>query len=80
MTAVRAVSRKELDRAVEMLRPALQSHGGDVEVVSLEGDEVRVRLTGACRGCPMAAITMKQGVEKFLLERVNGLRKVIPVQ
>ena len=75
-TAPAVVSRKELDEAIELLRPALHSHGGDIEVVSLRGGEVKVRLQGACQGCPMAAVTLKQGVEKFLIKRVKGLKKV----
>jgi Fe-S cluster biogenesis protein NfuA len=74
--AKKGIDRKELDAAVELLRPALQSHGGDIEVVSLKGGEVKVRLQGACQSCPMAAVTLKQGVEKFLLKRVKGLKKV----
>ena len=75
-TASKAVSKKELDEAIELLRPALHSHGGDLEVVSLRGGEVKIRLQGACQGCPMAAVTLKQGVEKFLIKRVKGLKKV----
>ena len=74
--AKKLVSRKELDEAIELLRPALHSHGGDVEVVAVKGSEVQVRLQGACQGCPMAAVTLKQGVEKFLIKRVKGLKKV----
>jgi Fe-S cluster biogenesis protein NfuA len=66
----------ELDDAVQMLRPALQSHGGDLEVVSVGTDDVTVRLKGACHGCPMAQVTLTQGVEKFLLKRVKGLKRV----
>lgn len=71
-----AVSLDALREAIEQVRPALHSHGGDIELVGLEGDEVIVRLTGACQGCPMAAMTLKQGVEKFLVKRVPGLKSV----
>ena len=74
--AKKLVDRKELDEAIELLRPALYSHGGDIEVVAVKGSEVQVRLQGACQGCPMAAVTLKQGVEKFLVKRVKGLKKV----
>ena len=71
------IDRSELERAIEQIRPSLQSHGGDIELIGVVGDEVTVRLTGACRGCPMAAITMKQGVERFLLQHVRGLKTVV---
>ena len=71
-----AVNRQELDEAVTQLRPALQAHGGDLEVVAVGRDEITVRLQGACSCCPMAQVTLTQGVEKFLLKRVKGLKRV----
>ena len=57
-----------------MVRPALQGHGGDVELVSVEEDKtVKVRLQGACQGCPGAAMTMKMGIERILKEKVPEL-------
>jgi Fe-S cluster biogenesis protein NfuA len=54
------------------IRPALQGHGGDIELVSVEGDDVTVRLKGACAGCPGARMTLKNGVEKHLQEVVSS--------
>jgi Fe-S cluster biogenesis protein NfuA len=65
---------------IENLRAALQSHGGDVELVGIDDDNtVKVRLQGACQGCPGAAMTMKQGIERILRERVPEVKEVIAV-
>jgi len=65
---------------IENLRGALQSHGGDVELVSIDEDNtVNVRLQGACQGCPGAAMTMKMGIERILKERVPEVKQVVAV-
>ncbi|MBN1672023.1 MAG: NifU family protein [Kiritimatiellae bacterium] len=56
---------------LEELRKYLQSHGGDLEFVEMEGMTVRLRLQGACGGCPHAAMTIKQGIENALREEVD---------
>jgi Fe-S cluster biogenesis protein NfuA len=63
-----------------VIRPALQSHGGDVELVETDDDKnVSVRLQGACSGCPGAAMTMRAGIERILRERVPEVNEVIAV-
>ncbi len=65
---------------IESLRGALQSHGGDVELVSIDEDNtVNVRLQGACQGCPGAAMTMKSGIERILKEKVPEVKEVVAV-
>ena len=65
---------------IENLRGALQSHGGDVELVSIDEDNtVNVRLQGACQGCPGAAMTMKMGIERILKEKVSEVKEVVAV-
>jgi Fe-S cluster biogenesis protein NfuA len=65
---------------IESIRGALQSHGGDVELVGIDDDNtVKVRLQGACQGCPGAAMTMKQGIERILKEKVPEVKEVIAV-
>jgi len=65
---------------IESLRGALQSHGGDVELVSIDEDNtVNVRLQGACQGCPGAAMTMKMGIERILKEKVPEVKEVVAV-
>jgi Fe-S cluster biogenesis protein NfuA len=55
---------------LEELRSYLQADGGDLEVVSIEGSNVQLRLKGACGGCPHATMTIKQGVERILRESI----------
>ncbi|MHC4619273.1 MAG: NifU family protein [Planctomycetota bacterium] len=65
---------------IEAVRPALQGHGGDIELVGTDEDNtVRVRLQGACQGCPGAQMTMQIGVERILRERVPEVKEVIAV-
>ena len=73
--------RKKVETALAQIRPALQADGGDVELVEVTEDGiVRVTLTGACGGCPMAQITLKNGIEKRLKEKVPGVQCVEPVK
>lgn len=66
--------RQEIERALdERVRPRLRLHGGGVELVCLRGGVLRVRLTGACSGCPSAALTTRQLVEEELCAAVDGL-------
>jgi len=63
--------------ALEDIRPALQADGGDVELVEVTEDGiVRVRLQGACQGCPMSAMTLKDGIERIIKEQVPGIVEV----
>ena len=68
------------ERIIEVLdkvRPALQADGGDVEFVELTADNiVKVRLQGACKGCPMSQQTLKQGIEKFMLKEIPEIMGV----
>lgn len=62
---------------LEEIRPAIQMDGGDVELVDVEADgRVLVRLLGACTGCSMSQLTLKQGIENLLLHRVEGVTSV----
>lgn len=64
--------------ALEAIRPALQSDGGDIRVLSLDEETgvLDVELLGACGGCPMSTVTLKAGVERILMDRVEGLTEV----
>jgi len=63
-----------------VIRPALQGHGGDIELVEVDDNKnVSVRLQGACCGCPGAAMTLKAGVERLLKEKLSEVNKVIAV-
>lgn len=64
--------------ALEEVRPQLQRDGGDLEFVDVTEDgRVSVRLMGACNGCPMATMTLKQGIEAFLKEEVPEVTEVV---
>ena len=63
----------------EMVRPALQSDGGDIALVRVDGGDVYVSLVGACHSCPSAVLTMKMGVESLLAEELDGFERLIQV-
>ena len=67
---------KKVEDAIEKIRPAVQMDGGDVEFVSLEDNVVVVRMSGACSGCAMANITLKQGIEQAVREAVPEIERV----
>ncbi len=68
--------KQAIEKALEKVRPLLQRDGGDIELVEVTDGVVKVRLTGACKGCPMSQMTLKQGVEKMLMKEVPGLKEV----
>ncbi len=70
------------DKVTEILnkiRPQLQRDGGDVELVGVKDGTVKVRLTGACAGCPMSTMTLKMGIEKILKQHVPEVKAVVAV-
>jgi len=70
----------QVQKAIEMARPSLQADGGDVELVDVSDDGVvKVKLTGACHGCPMAQMTLKMGIEKLIKSKVPEIKEVISV-
>jgi len=69
--------RERVEKALAKLRPYLQRDGGDVELVDIDEDGVvKVRLTGACVGCPMSQMTLKMGIERELKKEVPEIKKV----
>jgi Fe-S cluster biogenesis protein NfuA len=68
--------RPEVEEVLNSIRPALQADGGDVELVDIDGGVVKVRLLGACGGCPMATMTLKGGIEAALKERIPAVERV----
>ena len=65
----------------EHVRPGLRMDGGDVDVIDYDSSTgtVKVRLTGACGGCPMASLTLQMGVERTLKEHIPEVKQVVPV-
>ena len=62
--------------ALEVIRPAIQMDGGDLKLESVADGKVTVRLLGTCDGCPMSPVTLRQGVERILRERVPEITEV----
>ena len=68
---------EKIKEVLDEIRPNLQADGGDVEFVDVDEDGVvKVKLTGACDGCPMAVLTLKAGIERVLKDKVEGVEKV----
>lgn len=70
----------KVQAAIDKIRPMLQADGGDVELVSVNAGTVTVRLKGACSGCPMSQMTLKNGIERMLKEQVPGVQSVESVR
>ena len=69
----------KIEAVLAQIRPALQSDGGDVELVDVNEGVVRLKLKGACAGCPMATMTLRHGIEQVLKEKVPEVKEVIAV-
>ena len=69
----------KVETALDKIRPALQADGGDVELVGVEEGVVKVRLKGACAGCPVSEMTLKQGIERLLKEQIPEVKEVVAV-
>jgi Fe-S cluster biogenesis protein NfuA len=69
--------KEKVEAAIAKVRPMLKADGGDVELVNVSEDGVvQVRLQGACRGCPMSQMTLKNGIERIIKQEVPGVKKV----
>ena len=72
--------RDRIEKALEKIRPVLVADGGDVQLVDVTADGIiKVRLTGACGGCPMSQMTLKMGIEKAIREEVPEIKEVVAV-
>ena len=71
--------REKIEAAIDRVRPALQADGGDVELIEVNEGVVSVRLTGACGGCPMATMTLRNGIERIIKEEVPEVKEVVAV-
>ena len=69
-----------VQKAIQELRPNLQADGGDIEFLGVENGIVKVKLKGACAGCPMSSMTIQWGVENFLKKKIPEVVKVEAVQ
>jgi Fe-S cluster biogenesis protein NfuA len=63
-------------KALEQLRPQLQADGGDIELVEVKNGVAKVKMKGACAGCPMSTMTLRLGVERFLKKKIPEIARV----
>jgi len=72
------MDKEKVQDVLDQIRPGLQADGGDVELVAIEDDgTVKVRLTGACAGCPMSTMTLKNGIERALKDHIPEVKEVV---
>ncbi|OGO57624.1 MAG: hypothetical protein A2025_01850 [Chloroflexi bacterium RBG_19FT_COMBO_47_15] len=71
--------RAKVEEILKNIRPSLQADGGDVELVDVKEGIVSLRLKGACAGCPMSAMTLKNGIERVLKQEISEIKEVIAV-
>lgn len=71
--------KETVEKVLEKVRPALRADGGDVELIDITDGIVKVRLHGACGGCPMSQITMTQGIEREIKKAIPDVKKVVAV-
>ncbi len=62
-----------------MVRPALQSDGGDITLIDIKGGDIYVQLIGACNGCPSSTMTLRNGIERLFEEELPAFRRLVPV-
>jgi len=73
--------KEKVEAVLNRIRPALQADGGDVELIDVTSDGVvKIRLTGACRGCPLSEMTLKVGIEKTLKQEVPEVKEVVALE
>ena len=70
----------QVREALELIRPAIQMDGGDIQLVEVSGSKVVVHLLGTCEACPISPVTLKHGVERILAERVPEITEVIAIE
>jgi Fe-S cluster biogenesis protein NfuA len=68
--------KEKVEKALDKIRPTLMADGGNVELVDVEDGVVKVRLTGACGGCPMSQMTLKMGIERVLKQEIPEIKGV----
>jgi Fe-S cluster biogenesis protein NfuA len=71
--------RERVQFVIDRIRPAVQADGGDIELVDVVGDTVKIRFHGACHGCPSSTMTLQDGIQRNICEKVPEVKQVIPV-
>jgi len=76
-----ATVREKVQGVINLIRPAVQADGGDIELVGVADDGVvQIRFHGACHGCPSSNLTLQMGIERNLREKIPEVTRVVPVQ
>ena len=70
---------ERVKQALNKIRPSLQADGGDVKLISVDDNVVKVKLTGACGGCPFSQMTLKMGIERVLKEEIPEIKEVVSI-
>ena len=71
----------QVDEALDEIRPYIHSHAGDVNIVDVSDEGVvKLQMVGTCHGCPMSMLTLRLGIERILMEKVEGLTRIISVR
>ena len=71
--------KEKVEAALKKIRPMLQRDGGNVELIDVEDGIVKVRLQGACAGCPMSQMTIKNGIERLLKQEIPEVKSVVSI-
>lgn len=71
---------EKVEEILDKIRPALVRDGGNVELVGVDDGTVKVKLVGACAGCPMSTMTLKNGIERILKQEVPQVKEVVAVE
>ena len=69
--------REKVEEILDMIRPSLVADGGNVELVDVVDGVVKLKLTGACAGCPMSTMTLKNGIERILKQEIPEVKEVV---
>jgi Fe-S cluster biogenesis protein NfuA len=71
--------KERVEKVLDKIRPSLMADGGNVELVDVEDGIVKVKLTGACSGCPMSQMTLKMGIERYVKKEIPEIKEVVSV-
>jgi Fe-S cluster biogenesis protein NfuA len=71
--------KEKVEKVLDKVRPSLMADGGNVELVDVEDGVVKVRLTGACSGCPMSQMTLKMGIERVIKQEIPEIKEVVAI-
>jgi len=71
------IMRDKVEEVLDKIRPSLMRDGGNVELIDVSDGVVKLKLTGACAGCPMSTMTLKMGIERILKQEIPEIKEVV---